>query len=68
MHALTRVDGDSLNQIQRLGIVAIRQFGGRFLGFAKPSFTGSLSRYLDDPSKRGEWTAALAIGFSLNRK
>jgi hypothetical protein len=63
MHALTRVDGDSLNQIQRLGIVAIRPFGGRFLGF-----TGSLSRYLDDPSKRGEWTAALAIGFSLNRK
>jgi hypothetical protein len=27
-----------------------------------------VSRYLDDPSKRGEWGASMAIGFSLNRK
>jgi hypothetical protein len=30
--------------------------------------TATVSRYLDDPSKRGEWSGALAIGFSLHRK
>ena len=65
MHALTRVNHNSLNQIQRVGVVAIRQFDGRVLGLARPSFTGNVSRYLDDPSKRGEWSAAVAIGFSL---
>ena len=68
MHTLTRVDHHSLNQVQRLGIVAIRQLNGELLGLAKPSFTGSVSRYLDDPSKRGEWTATLAIGFSVRRR
>jgi len=67
-HALTRVTHDSLNEIQRVGVVAIRRFDGRVLGFARPSVTATVSRYLDDPSKRGEWSGALAIGFSLHRK
>jgi hypothetical protein len=68
MHSLTRVNHASLNQIQRVGGVLIRQFGGPILGVARPSVTGTVWRYLDDPSKRGEWGAAMAIGFSLNRK
>jgi len=68
MHSLTRVNHASLNQIQRLGGVVIREFEGPILGVARPSFTGTVWRYLDDPSKRGEWGAAMAIGFSLNRK
>jgi hypothetical protein len=68
MHSRTRVNNASLNEIQRVGVLVIRQFEGHLLGVARPSFTGVVSRYLDDPSKRGEWAAAMAIGFSLNRK
>jgi len=68
MHSRTRVNDASLNEIQRVGVLVIRQFEGRLLGVARPSFTGVVSRYLDDPSKRGEWGASMAIGFSLNRK
>jgi hypothetical protein len=68
MHSCTRVDDASLNQIQRLGGIFIRQFEGQILGIARPSVTGLVWRYMDDPSKRGEWAAAMAIGFSLNRK
>lgn len=67
-HALTRVNDDSLNQIQRLGVVVIRQFDRRLLGLTTPSFTAMVWRYLDDPSKRDEWGGALAIGFLLSRK
>lgn len=66
-HALTRVDDDSLNQIQHVGMVVIRQFDRRFLGLTRPSFTASVWRYLDDPSKHDEWGTGLAIGFSLGR-
>jgi hypothetical protein len=68
MHSRTRVDDASLNQIQRLGGIFIRQFEGQILGLARPSVTGLVWRYMDDSSKRGEWAAAMAIGFSLNRK
>jgi hypothetical protein len=68
MHSLTRVNHASLNQIQRLGGLVIRQFDGQVLGVARPSLTGLVWRYLDDPSKRGEWAAAMSIGFSLTRQ
>ncbi len=66
-HSRMRVRGGSLNQIQRLGVVAIRQFDGRVLSLDRPSVTINASRYLDDPFKQGEWTASMAIGFSLHR-
>ncbi len=68
LHSRTRINDASLNQIQRMGVVVIRQLDGQLLGVVKPKVTGIVSRYLDDPSKRGEWGATLAIGFSLNRK
>lgn len=66
-HSRMRVRGGSLNEIQRLGVVAVRQSEGRFLSLNRPSVTVSAARYLDDPSKQGEWTASMAIGFSLHR-
>jgi hypothetical protein len=66
-HSRMRVRGGSLNQIQRLGVVAIRQFDGRVLSLDRPSVTINASRYLDDPFKQGQWTASMAIGFSLHR-
>jgi hypothetical protein len=67
-HALTRVNDESLNQIQHVGMVVIRQFDRRFIGLTRPSFTTAVWRYLDDPSKRDQWGGALAVGFSLSRK
>ena len=66
-HSRLRVRGGSLNQIRRLGVVVVRESEGRFLSLDRPSFTISVSRYIDDPSKQGEWTALTAIGFSLRR-
>ena len=66
-HSRMRVRGGSLNEIQRLGVVAVRQFDGHFLSLDRPSVTISASRYIDDPSKQGEWTASMAIGFSVRR-
>ena len=68
LHVLTRVNSQTLNQIQRFGVVSNRQFTGRVLKLAMPSVTVSVARYLDDPSKHGEWTAAGAIGFSVRRR
>jgi hypothetical protein len=64
-HSLSRVSDAADNQIQKAGVVMIRQFGRRILGVPKPSVTLAVSRYIDDPSKRGEWSGAFAIGFSL---
>ena len=66
-HSRLRVRGRSLNEIQRIGVVVVRQSERRFLSLDRPSVTISVSRYLDDPSKQGEWTASMAIGFSLHR-
>ncbi len=55
-HSRMRVDGGSLNQVN-----------GRLFTLDRPSVTVSVSRYLDDPNKQNEWTAAMAIGFSLHR-
>jgi hypothetical protein len=66
-HSRMQAHGGSLNQIQRLGVVAIKQSDGRLLWLNAPSVTITTSRYLDDPFKQGEWTASMAIGFSLHR-
>lgn len=64
-HSRMRAGGELLNDVQRLGVVAVRQYEGRFLSLDRPSVTVSAARYLDDPSKQGEWTASMAIGFRL---
>ena len=68
IHSLTRVHARSFNQIQRLGAVLTEQTTGRHFGLLQPRATVIVARYLDDASKRGEWSAALAIGFTLKRR
>lgn len=68
VHSLSRVNGAHLNQIQRLGALVMHQSVGRHFGVVAPRTTLVLTRYLDDPSKRGQWSAAVAVGFSLKRR
>lgn len=63
IHNLTRVFDAPDNQVQRLGVLAIREFGTPRLRIPHLRLTATVWRYLDDPSKRGQWGAAAAIGF-----
>jgi len=66
-YARMQTRAGSVNQVQRVGVVAIKRSEGRFLTLDRPSLTISAARYLEDPYKQGEWTVAVAIGFSLHR-
>lgn len=66
-HSRMRGRAGALNQVQRLGLVMVRQSTGQLFAFRAPSITLSAARYLDHPSKQGQWTAVMAIGFSLDR-
>jgi len=68
VHSLTRVHGNALNQIQRLGAIVVHQAAGRHLGVKQPRTTVAVTRYLDDSSKQGQWSAAVGIGFALKRR
>ena len=68
MHSLMRVHSGDLNQVQRAGVVMIQQRPGRHMGLSNPRATVMVARYLDDPTKRGQWSAAVAVGFDLRRR
>lgn len=68
MYSPMRVHGNRANQVQKIGAVVVLQTGPQFLPRALPSVTILVSRYLDDPNKMGQWSAALAIGFNLKRR
>lgn len=55
------------NDVEKLGVIAIREFAGGHFRLPRPRLTLVVSRYLEDPSKQGEWSAAAAIGFSSRR-
>lgn len=63
LHHLTRVVDAPANRIQRLGAIGIHEFGSPIAGVPHVRLTATVWRYLDDPSKRDEWGAALALGF-----
>jgi hypothetical protein len=67
IHNLTYVYDAPENKVQRLGVVAIRQFAGRRFGLREPRIVGYLSYYLNDRSKKGQVGAALGISFTLVR-
>ena len=68
LYAGSRVfDAPESNSVEKLGAIAIREFGGERFGLPRPRLTLVVARYLEDPSKQGEWTAAAAIGFSSRR-
>lgn len=70
IHTIQRVHGVRLplNQVQKLGVLLMTRSTGRVAGFTAPSLTATVARYLDDPSKEGGWTAAVAAGISLRRR
>ncbi|MBP6716697.1 MAG: hypothetical protein KA205_07530 [Acidobacteria bacterium] len=68
IHTLTRVHGGALNQQQRIGVLLTQQSVGRHLGLMRPSVTALVGYYLDDPNKKGQWTAAASVAFSVGRR
>ncbi len=67
LHNLTRVFDAPDNQVQRLGVLAIREFGTPRLRIPHLRLTATVWRYLDDPSKQGQWGAAAALGFRTGK-
>lgn len=67
IHQLTYVQDAPANKIQRLGVLVVREFGAKRFGLPHPSLVGMLAQYLDDPSKKHQITAALALAFKSTR-
>ena len=63
LHTTTEVSDARINRIQKLGAIVVRQFDAHRFHLPSPRITAVVSRYLADPSKEGEWGAALAVGF-----
>jgi len=64
IHTLTYVFDAPGNRIQKLGAIAVKEFQASLFHLPRPRVTLAVARYLDDPSKERQWTAAMAIGFS----
>lgn len=63
IHALTYVFDAPGNRIQKVGAIAVTEFASPHFHLSHPRVTLVVARYLDDPSKRDQWTAAMAVGF-----
>lgn len=67
IHNLSSVPDAPENRIQRVGLIAVREFASPHFRLPHPRVTALLTYYVDDPSKRGQVSAALAIGFRTGR-
>jgi hypothetical protein len=68
IHNLTRVfDAPAGNRSERLGLIGFREFGSPLLRLPHVRVTAVAWRYLEDPSKRNQWGAALLIGFRTGK-
>jgi hypothetical protein len=67
IHQLTYVYAAPANQIQRVGVLVVRQFGAKRFGLRHPRLLATVAYYLDDPSKRHQLSAAVALGFKSTR-
>ena len=63
LHTLAQVSGAPENRIQKLGVIAIKEFASSHYGLPRPRVTIVVARYLEDPFKQDQWTAAIAVGF-----
>ena len=54
-------------EIRDLVATRVREFGPKRFGLPHPRLVGVLSYYLDDPSKRHQLSAALAVAFKVTR-
>lgn len=68
IHTFQQVDGRALNQVQRLGVISTLQSDGRWHFLRRPAVTVIVARYLEDPSKDGQWFAALTAATTLRRR
>ena len=64
-HKLLNVHGARVNRVQEVGAIVAREITGRRFGLTHPTFIAILRYYLDDPSKRHEPAATLAVSFDL---
>ena len=64
IHNRLTVRNAPANEVQKIGAIAIREYAGRRFWLPRPRLTMIVAKYLDDPSKKGEWTALAAIGFT----
>ncbi|OFW04875.1 MAG: hypothetical protein A3H96_10730 [Acidobacteria bacterium RIFCSPLOWO2_02_FULL_67_36] len=64
IHTLTHVLDAPDNRIQKLGAIAVREFRSSHFRVPRPRVTLVVARYLNDPSKQHQWSAAMAIGFT----
>lgn len=63
IHDMTDVFDAPGNRSQRLGLIGIREFGSPGVFLPHLRVTAFVWRYLEDPSKRNQWGAALVVGF-----
>lgn len=68
IHTTSRVPDARHNDVRKVGALVVREYDGRRFGLPRPKLTLMAGRYLADPSKDGQWTAAAAIGFSTKRR
>ncbi len=67
IHDMTHVFNAPDNRSQRLGLIGVREFGGSRFFLPHLRVTAVVWRYLEDPSKSGQWGGALAIGFRTGK-
>jgi hypothetical protein len=67
IHQFSEVLDTPLNRTQSLGLMMVREDGGRHLGLNRPRLLGHLSYYLTDRSKKGQLCATLALSVALGR-
>lgn len=65
LHHVMQVFDAPDNRIQRLGVIAMHELASSHFGLPHLRATVTAWRYLDDPSKRHEWGAAIAVGFRI---
>jgi hypothetical protein len=68
IHTTSSVPDAPQNDVVKIGALAVREYDGRRFGLPRPKLTVMVGRYLEDPSKDGQWTAAASIGFNAGRR
>lgn len=53
-----------VNDIEKYGVIGIREFTGRRFRLPNPRLTLVIAHYAADPWKKGQWTAAAAVAFT----
>jgi hypothetical protein len=67
IYDLTDVFDAPDNRSQRLGLIGIREFGTPRFHLPHLRVTAIVWRHIEDPSKRNQWGAALAVGFRTGK-